>query len=175
MTSRPAKQESHREHQHTHLLQCQTTQDRAENPRGRGGSDINRSKVLASKADPQVWSQGRTGWKGRVDSCELWHTSAHSQTHKVPKGKGGKGRPRVPKPGKGFCRHGGFSSSHSEHGSTASRRAYTSGDEPSMAAQALSQTDQAASHLGKTRCGKCPHYPKLPWPSGVGTGLGVHR
>lgn len=52
---------------------------------------------------------------GRVDSCEPWHTSAFSQTHREPKKKGVKGGPRVPKPGKGCCRRGGFSSSHSEH------------------------------------------------------------
>lgn len=82
---------------------------------GRGGQWHQQSKVLASKADPQVWPPGTHMMEGRVDSCEPWHTSAFSQTHREPKKKGVKGGSRVPKPGKGCCRHGGFSSSHSEH------------------------------------------------------------
>lgn len=65
---------------------------------------------LTLKSDPQ----GHTWWKGEwiPASCG---TSAFSQTHRESKKKGVKGGLRVPKPGKGCGRHGGFSSSHSEH------------------------------------------------------------
>lgn len=77
------------------------------------GSDISGQKCLPAKLTLKSDPPGTHVLEGRVDSCEPWHTSAFSQTHREPKKKGVKGGPRVPKPGKGCCRHGGFSSSHS--------------------------------------------------------------
>lgn len=68
---------------------------------------LSRVPVLAGKAN--TGSDPRDPHGGsRVDSCRLWHTGAHSQTHQVPKEKGGKGGPRIPKPGKGFSSHAGL-------------------------------------------------------------------
>lgn len=141
MSRLPTKQELHRQHQHLHLLQHRTTEDTVEVEKLQREGPVtwlSRTNLLASKADTQVWSPGPTWWKERVDSCKLWHTLAYSQTHKVPKEKGGTGGSRTPKPGKGFSGMWGSEATtqciralpHAEH--------TLQGKEPNMSAEAPS-------------------------------------
>lgn len=84
MTSRPAKQESHREHQHTHLLQCQITQDRAENPQGRGGGGEWHQQVKS--ACQQSWPSSLIPGTHRTEG-ENWFLRAVAHIGTLPNTK----------------------------------------------------------------------------------------